>query len=211
MDWRISIDGRIAGYGAVSNRYDKDRLIEFYAMPHWQHESRRLFQELLTIGGATHVAAQTNFRVMPQLLFEFSRNLVAENYLFEDSLVTSLPCPGGEFRKRRDDDLPRPEDAEQPGGDWIVDSEGRIVASGGFLCHYNPPYGDIYMNVAADRRRQGYGSYIVQELKRVCYEAGKRPAARCNADNLISRRTLEKGGLAVCGRMLVGEVTPPME
>ena len=56
--------------------------------------------------------------------------------------------------------------------------------------------------------QQGFGSYLVQELKRVCYEAGKKPAARCNADNVASRRTLQKAGFLPCGRLLVGDVTP---
>ena len=64
------------------------------------------------------------------------------------------------------------------------------------------------MEVAEPARRQGFGSYLVQEVKRVCYEAGKRPAARCDPANVGSRRTLEKAGLLVCGRLLVGEVGP---
>ena len=62
------------------------------------------------------------------------------------------------------------------------------------------------MEVAEPVRLQGFGSYIVQELKRVCYEAGKKPAARCNPDNVGSRRTLEKAGFLPCGRLLAGEV-----
>jgi hypothetical protein len=46
----------------------------------------------------------------------------------------------------------------------------------------------------------------VQEVKRICYEAGKKPAARTGEDNIASRRTLEKAGFVVCGRLLVGEV-----
>jgi GNAT superfamily N-acetyltransferase len=81
------------------------------------------------------------------------------------------------------------------------------VATGGFLTHSNPPYGDVYMAVAESHRRRGYGSYLVQELKRVCYEAGRRPAARCNAANVASRKTLEKAGMLPCGRMVMGRIT----
>jgi predicted acetyltransferase len=62
------------------------------------------------------------------------------------------------------------------------------------------------MDVVETERRKGFGSYIVQELKRVCYEIGKKPAVRCNADNLASRRTREKAGMLPCGRLLVAEV-----
>ncbi len=30
----ILVEGRVGGYGAVSNKYDKDRLMEFYTLPH---------------------------------------------------------------------------------------------------------------------------------------------------------------------------------
>ena len=118
--------------------------------------------------------------------------------LFADAFTSNLACPAGEFRHSK------PADGIED--EWLVEAGGKVVASGGFLCHYNPPYGDIYMQVSETTRRQGFGSYFVQEVKRVCYEAGKKPAARCNADNVASRKTLEKAGMLPCGRLLVGKV-----
>jgi predicted GNAT family acetyltransferase len=62
------------------------------------------------------------------------------------------------------------------------------------------------MGVSEPYRQRGYGSYMVQELKRVAYEIGKKPAARCNVSNIASRRTMQKAGLLPCARLLVGEV-----
>jgi GNAT superfamily N-acetyltransferase len=78
----------------------------------------------------------------------------------------------------------------------------------GVLCHYNPPYGDIFMSVAESFRRRGYGSYPVQELERVAYEMGKVPAARFNAANGASRATLQRAGLLQCARVLTGRIAP---
>jgi hypothetical protein len=50
------------------------------------------------------------------------------------------------------------------------------------------------------------GSYIVQQVKRECYLAGRVPAARCNMENAASKATLLKAGLAIAGYMLIGEV-----
>ena len=61
-------------------------------------------------------------------------------------------------------------------------TDGAIVATGGIATHYNPPYGDLFMEVDEPHRRRGYGSYLIQELKRACYEMGRVPAARCNVD-----------------------------
>ena len=48
-------------------------------------------------------------------------------------------------------------------GDWLIEQDGIIVATGGVALHYNPPYGDIFMEVDEPHRRCGYGSYLVQE------------------------------------------------
>ena len=72
------------------------------------------------------------------------------------------------------------------------------------MFHYNRPYGDIYMKVAEPFRRRGLGSYIVQELKKICYGMGNIPCARCNTSNIISRKTLQKAGFVPCAHILKG-------
>jgi GNAT superfamily N-acetyltransferase len=203
----IQVEGRTGGYGAVSNKYDKGRLVEFYTLPQIRRLALPMFRELLAASHATSISAQTNIPLMLMMLYDCAKNIATEKILFEDALTTQLACPNGFFRHSE------PEEAgtifphsQEPVGDWVIEANGAIVATGGFLCHYNPPYGDIYMEVAESARLQGYGGYLVQELKRVCYEAGKKPAARCSPDNAGSRRTLEKAGLLPCGRMLVGKV-----
>jgi GNAT superfamily N-acetyltransferase len=90
----------------------------------------------------------------------------------------------------------------------LIEVDGQVAATGGLLFHYNPPYGDIHMEVAEPFRRRGYGSYLVQELKRRCYEMGKVPAARCPVSNVASRATLQKAGLLPSARILTGAITP---
>jgi len=63
------------------------------------------------------------------------------------------------------------------------------------------------MAVAEPYRRRGYGSYLVQELKRTCYEMGRIPAARCNAANAASRATLQRAGLLPRARVLTGVIS----
>src|SRR6266446_1300495 len=81
----------------------------------------------------------------------------------------NLQMPGRIFRSRR---------ADQLSSHGVVEVGGAVAAKGGILFHYNRPYGDIYMEVAEAYRRRGLGSYLVQELKRICYEQGNIPAAR---------------------------------
>lgn len=195
------VNGRTAGYGGVRKRIDPGRAMEFYTLPAVRALASPMARAFLQSSGATEIEAQTNIPLMLLMLYDCGRNVRVENYLFDDAVTTHLACPRGVFRRGRSDD-PVPE----PERKWVIEAEGAIVANGGYLTHYNPPYGDIYMEVAEPWRRQGFGSYLVQELKRVCYEAGRKPAARCNADNVASRRTLEKAGLLPCGLRLVADV-----
>lgn len=173
--------------------------MEFYTVPHSRPLAGRMFRELLAASGATHIEAQTNMPVMLALLRSFACNCVEEKILFEDGYATRLRCPAGVFRQS----TPKERGLDR---EWVIEEDGEIMATGGVLYHYNPPYGDIYMEVAETARRRGFGSYMVQELKRICYANGKIPAARCDPSNIASRRTLEKAGFLACGRLLAGEV-----
>lgn len=197
----ILVEGNAAGYGGVWNRIDTGRLMEFYTLPGFRNLALPMYRELLAAACATSAEAQTNIPLMLLMLYDCAENIRPENILFEDGFTSSLRIPGAVFRRA----IPG-EDAPDPEAAWSLEVRGKVVASGGYLCHYNPPYGDVYMSVAESERRKGYGSYIVQELKRVCYKAGKRPAARCNADNIASRKTLQKAGFTPCARLLVGDI-----
>ena len=86
----------------------------------------------------------------------------------------------------------------------MLDVDEEAAATGGILFHYNRPYGDIYMDVKEPFRRRGLGAYLVQELKRVCYELGAVPAARCNPSNIASRQALQKAGFVPFAHILLG-------
>jgi GNAT superfamily N-acetyltransferase len=202
----VLVDGRVGGYGGVWNRYDPGQVMEFYTLPDLRPHALPMFRELLAASRATRIEAQTNMPLMTLMLLDCGENIRAENVLFADAFTTRLDGKGAVLRGIGEED--KGASSYQPEGDWVLEIEGRPAGSGGYLCHYNPPYGDIYMDIAEPQRRQGYGSFLVQEMKRVCYEAGKRPAARCNPGNVASRRTLEKAGFLPVGRLLVADVKP---
>jgi GNAT superfamily N-acetyltransferase len=152
---------------------------------------------------------QSNDLLSTLMLFDNATDIESHVILFHDCVTTHVVAPGATFRKFEPRDAGRVFGrTEDEPNEWLVDVNGEIVAAGGLLFHYNPPYGDIYMEVAEAHRRRGYGSFLVQELKRTAYEIGKIPAARCNADNAASRATLQKAGMLPCGRMFAGRLSP---
>lgn len=197
----LYLDDEVAAYGGVWTKYFPGRVVEFHTLEEFGDARGELFGRFLLTTGATEIEAQTNMPGMFRLLREFGGEPVEEKILFEAGRATTVDCPGARFRRRGPDD-------GGPEGEWVVELGGGVAAAGGVLTHYNPPYGDIYMEVEPSERRRGLGSFIVQELGKVCRESGLIPAARCNPGNIASRRTLERGGMVECGRLLAAPVKP---
>jgi GNAT superfamily N-acetyltransferase len=205
--YMLKVDGHRAGYGLVANRYDPNTVDEFYVLPVHRTKALPLFRRLIEASRATRIRAQTNDRLLTLLFYDCARNITSDTILFADAFTSALTHPSGILRHASEDEADRIfEHHHEPVGDWLVEVDGRVVATGGALFHYNPPYADIFMEVEEPFRRQGLGSFLVQELKRICYEMGKVPAARCNVANVASRRTLEKAGLLPCARILHGDI-----
>src|SRR5262249_38286551 len=161
---------------------------------------------LIVTSGARTIESQTNDAFLSPLLYEFATDLASHTILFCDGATTNRAALGILRRVtegERETVFPH---HHEPVGDWGIESDGRLVATGGLFFHYNPPYGDLYMEVSAPYRLKGFGSYLVQELKRICREGGHIPAARCATSNTASRRTLERAGMLQCARIVRGTI-----
>jgi GNAT superfamily N-acetyltransferase len=202
--WLIHIDSIPAGYGSVwgtDHREDRDTLFEFYLLPPFRKHTSLVFSELLAATGVKFIECQTNDPLLTSMLYQFAADIRSEATLFEDCFQTHLPLNGAILSRETD------QDKGADAGGYVLLDAGEVVATGGFLLNYNLPYADIYMEVKEHARRKGFGSLIVQELKREIYLRRRVPAARCNTRNLASKATLLKAGFAVCGTWLKGNVT----
>ncbi|MFQ5420873.1 MAG: GNAT family N-acetyltransferase [Anaerolineae bacterium] len=65
-----------------------------------------------------------------------------------------------------------------------------------------PPYADIGMIVDKARRRRGVGGFILARLKAHCASQNTVPICSCAADNLASRKTIEKAGFVAYHRLM---------
>lgn len=203
----LRFDGRVVGYGLVGGvRADpKEIVTEFYVLPVHRGSALALFRQFVAVSNARSVEVQSNDILLTLMLYDCADKIESNVVLFHDGFTTSLSLPGVVFREAvesdRDQVVSQKLDTDAP---WVLEVDGIVVAAGGLLFHYNLPYGDMYMAVAESHRRRGYGGYLIQELKRVGYEMGKIPAARCNVSNTASRGTLQKAGMMPCARVLTG-------
>jgi hypothetical protein len=215
----LEIAGESAGYGSilVAGPWTGTRTaFEFVVLPAHRTRAFALFDDFLAASRADAMEIQSNDTLITAMFHTFAHDIATEKIVFADSVTThllldgsglpldssglpldrsGLPLEGVTLRQR-----------PEPDNDWVLESGGVIAATGGILYHYNRPYGDIYMEVAEPFRRRGFGSYLVQELKRVCYESGSIPAARCSPDNVASRKTLQKAGFVPYANILTGKL-----
>ena len=209
----LRADGRAVGYGAVGGapRDPQDTLKEFFVRPADRELALSLFRRLVAASGARAVEAQTNDALLMRMLDACAVEPSSDTLLFDDGDTTALdvPLPGAIVRRVTRADVGSVfAHAHEPVGEWGVEWEGALVATGGLAFHYNPPYGDLFMEVAAPHRRRGVGSWLVQELKWRCRASGHVPAARCHVDNAASRRTLARAGMRQCARVVRARLTP---
>lgn len=201
-----------AGYGSLKgmeNIHDRDAVFEFFLKDDYLKHSHRFFKELLEVSKASFIECQTNELNLTSMLFQFAIDIQGSVILFEDGVKTAISYPGVSFRKRKETDKMFQHHSE-PEGQFILETNTEVIASGGYLTHYNPPFADLFMEVHKPYRRKGYGAFILQEVKNACYLAGYVPAARCKLENKASYGSLLKAGMKPCAMMISGRVRSPV-
>jgi RimJ/RimL family protein N-acetyltransferase len=203
-DYLFMIDDTKIGYGCVwgtDKREARDCIFECYLLPQYRFHDTVFFEQLARTSGALYVEVQTNDRSLAPLFFRYTNNIRAEAVLFEEDRETSLHIAGAIFREKTMTDNINDNDTKH-----VVEMDGELAGSGGLMLNYNHPYADIYMEIKEPFRGKGLGSFLVQELKKEAYHLGRVPAARCGINNSISRATLQKAGLRICGYRLKGSI-----
>lgn len=206
----LTIDGVTVGFGSIAIAgpwKDKPTIFEFYVLPEHRARGFDLFEALLTASGARFMEIQSSNVLLMVMLHTYARDIWSEKIVFDDAVTTSLPANGAIVQRLTPDEETWNAIAQRQGGaEYQLLLDGEIVATGGLMFHYNAPYTDIYMETVEPFRGRGFGSYLVQELKRCAYELGSIPCARCNPENIASRKTLQKAGLVPFAHILNGTI-----
>src|SRR5262245_18228132 len=213
LSYLLDADGASAGFGSVAIGgpwTGKPTVYEFYLLPEYRHRAFDLFETFLAAANPQFFEVQSNELLVTLMSLTYGQGAATESIVFHDEQTTALPAKGTVLRRVTPEQEVRDcLERRQGGGEWLLELEGAEVGKGGILFHYNRPYGDIYMEVNEPFRQRGFGSYLVQELKRLCYTLGAIPAARCNPTNTASRKTLQRAGFVPVGHILIGSIVSP--
>src|SRR5262245_15688039 len=182
--YELHLDDASAGFGSVAVGgpwTGKPTIFEFYVLPAHRGRAFHLFEVFLDVSGARLMEIQSNDTLLAVMLHTYARDVQSEKIVFHDGVTSMLAPNGAILQQVTPDGETRAAVAQRQGGtERRLQLGGESVATGGILFHYNEPYCDIYMEVAEPFRRRGFGAYLVQELKRIAYELGSVPCARCS-------------------------------
>ncbi len=210
VTYMLNVDGVTAGFGSIALAgpwKDKPSIFEFFVLPEYRAHGFELFEALLVASNARFMEIQSSDVLLAVMLHTYARDIWSEKIVFRDAITTALPANGATVQKLTSyQDTWNAIAQRQGGAEYQLKLDGATIASGGLLFHYNVPYADIYMETVERFRRQGFGSYLVQELKRCAYALGSIPCARCDPANIASRETLQKAGLAPFAHILNGTI-----
>ena len=208
LEYALAEGGDVVGYAsvAVSGPWrNKPTFYELYVLPHRRSRSFALFDAFLATVRPTAFEVQSSDLLTTTVALTYARDIATERVVFRDHTTTTLAIPGAVLRCLTPlADIETAMRERQDGGEWVLELDGSVVGKGGILFHYNPPYGDVYMEIDEGARRRGLGRFLVQELKRACYELGAIPAARCDSTNTASQRTLQRAGFLPYAHILIG-------
>ena len=201
------VDDFPVGYGAVwgaTRREDRDAIFEFFIIRPYRKFANAVFSKFHAACGALIIECQSNDLLLSPLLFEYAENINAEAVLFEDHFQTTVEIREVIFQEKIPKANSRSDERQ-----YILKHNEDVVATGGLMLNYNMPYADLYYEVAEQFRNKGFGTLMVQELKKAAYLMGRVPAARCNVHNIQSKATLLKAGFKVCGYIVSGNLKQP--
>jgi GNAT superfamily N-acetyltransferase len=208
--YALDLGGTIAGFGSIAIAgpwKDKPTIFEFYVQPEYRGRAFDLFETFVDASGARFMEIQSNDTLLAVMLHTYARDIWSEKIVFADQLTTNLPANGALLQQLTSDEEIQLSITERAGqAEWELQVGGQSAGSGSILFHYNRPYCDLAMEIAEPFRRRGFGAYLVQELKRAAYQLGSLPCARCSPDNVPSRKTLQKAGLAPFAHILNGTI-----
>ena len=143
----------------------KPAVFQFWVSPSDRMATFALFEVACEAAGAVGVATQLNAPLLPALMHAYCVQVTTESIVFEDqhpALRLEAPEGGSQLRSLTSSDDTASAMAKGRGGcEFSLHAgDGPTVATGGISFHYNPvrpggpPYGDIYYEVAVDRRGQ---------------------------------------------------------
>lgn len=208
ISYSIESEGEEVGYFICS---EERQLIEFYLIDAILNRKEEIFGRVLKEFQIKSAFCKSFDDVLMCCCHAFCQSCEVEGYLFRFyNNEIAVPLQDGiTVRKAKEMDIPMllthdsdlyesPEELNYTVSNRMIlmyEKDGILLGCG-YLIRILPDkeFFDVGMWVNPAFRNQGYATMIISHLKDTCLKAGYTPVAGCAADNVASRRTLERCG-----------------
>lgn len=211
IHYAIKVGDTAVGYGCVN---DQKQLIHFYLAPEYSFKGPAIFGEFIQELQLKQGIVGTHNPTYLSIALHFVKDLKVHTYLFSPLLEARINEKEGTLTECQAEDLERIVDFchESIGAPkvWLtryiggliekreifmLEHVGQIIGTCEVRQSGNAAdFADIGMIVSPDFRRQGYGTYLLDQAKTIAYERGKTPICSCEKDNVGSLRSIHNCG-----------------
>lgn len=218
--WALKDKSQLIGYASVD---DGNRLLQFFVLPNWMHESLLVFQQFIQQEDIKEGLIGTNNPICLSVALHFQKSVEVNTYLFTDFLKVNITEQEGELKMAVGNDLKRLIDFchISMGGpkDWLkgylgnliekkevflLEKEGEILGTCEVrISESEPSIADVGMIVSPNHRRKGIGTYLLGTAKKIALQWHKTPICSCEKDNIGSIKSIQKNGFRTVHQMLL--------
>ncbi|HSH02735.1 MAG TPA: GNAT family N-acetyltransferase [Anaerolineae bacterium] len=220
--WAILATDETVGYFCIN---DDRLLLQFYITADYLKWGQPIMAQIVAEGMAIGAFVNTHESTYLSLCIDHQKSVAIHSYLFQDfgpSQLAGQSIPDAHLTLATTPEL----EAiitfvyQQTEGDkqwlrtylddlihkqqlYLLKLNDAIIGTGEWrLSPTQPPYVDVGMIVDRNHRNQGWATFILTQLKQVCYQQNLRPICSTNVDNIASRKAIEKAGFVTNNRLL---------
>ena len=202
-EWGVFYGKDLIGYASVG---DNNMLLQFYISPHRLKNGGEVFKSFINEFKIQEGIVGTNNPVFLSISLGLVQQLKVHTYMFRNNYEVSIEKKDGNLIRGKEHDLNRivsfcHESMGAP-TEWLSGYIGGLIEKKEiFYLEYNgdligtcevrkstssPKYADIGMVVSPKYRRQGYGTYLLHNAKRIANARNMYPICSCEKGNLGS-------------------------
>jgi predicted acetyltransferase len=214
--YEIMYDNKIVGHFSVDAQ---KTLVQFSVSKDYFIHAQEVFKYVITSNLVEKAAVSTKEPEFMALCLDYQKSLSVDSYLFIDNEKVKFELDNFKdvsFRLAQNSDIDTIkykcypafegyyEDLIENDQLFVLYDGNNLLGIGEFRISktHGRKYGDIGMHVVEGYFRKGIGTYIIIQLKELCYSRSLIPMASCDAQNIASKKTLEKSGFITNHRII---------
>ncbi len=219
-EWGIVQDNELIGYSSIG---ENNQLIQFYISPKHLGKGESIFKEFIEKLSIETGIVGTNNPCYLSIALNFAKEFNVNTYLFRNNYPVYIEEKEGELKECQNEDIEKivhfchysmgapkewlagyikdlTEKKEifylEHGDEIIGTCEVRKSTTAG-------DFADIGMVVSPDYRRKGFGTYLLNEAKKIAIEWKKTPICSCEKDNIGSIKSIHNSGFVSMYQLLL--------